>query len=240
LVCNGYCCDTAADFRRVDIDTYQAIQPEIVMHLYAFGSVCRGDVTHDSDIDLLALVSGHDARLNPAKYSIYSYAKMKTMWLKGSPFAWHLSLESRLLYADDGSDYLGSLGQPAPYSYCLADCQKFYGVFQEALASLQESLSTKVFDLSSSFLSIRNISTCFALGVLGKTLFSRHAALQLPTGFQLPISHDSYRIMERARILCTRSTGVDITDSEARLVLSESELINRWMITLVEKAERHG
>jgi hypothetical protein len=210
------------------------------MHLYAFGSVCRGDITHDSDIDLLALVSGHDARLNPAKYSIYSYAKMKTMWLKGSPFAWHLSLESRLLYAEDGSDFLGSLGEPAPYSDCLADCQKFYGVFQEALASLQESFSTKVFDLSSSFLSIRNISTCFALGILGKPLFSRHAALQLPTEFRLPISNDSYRIMERARILCTRSTGTDINDSEARLVLSQCELINRWMTTLVEKAERHG
>jgi hypothetical protein len=210
------------------------------MHLYAFGSVCRGDITHDSDVDLLALVSGHDARLNPAKYSIYSYAKMKTMWLKGSPFAWHLSIESRLLYSEDGSDYLRSLGTPAPYSYCLADCQKFYGVFQDALASLQESLSTKVFDLSSLFLSIRNISTCFALGVLGKALFSRHVALQLTTGFQLPISHDSYRILERARILCTRGTGVDITDSEARLVLSEGELINQWMITLVEKAERHG
>jgi hypothetical protein len=210
------------------------------MHLYAFGSVCRGDITHDSDIDLLALVSGHDARLNPAKYSIYSYAKMKTMWLKGSPFAWHLSLESRLLYAEDGSDFLGSLGQPAPYSDCIADCGKFYGVFQEALASLQESLSTKVFDLSSSFLSVRNISTCFALGVLGKPHFSRHAALQLPTEFHLPISNDCYRILERARILCTRSTGADISDSEARLVLSECELINQWMTTLVEKAERHG
>lgn len=210
------------------------------MHLYAFGSVCRGDITHDSDIDLLALVSGHDARLNPTKYSIYSYAKMKTMWLQGSPFAWHLSLESRLLYTKDGADFLGSLGKPAPYSACVPDCQKFYGVFQEALASLQESPSTKVFDLSSSFLSVRNISTCFALGVLGTPLFSRHAALQLPMEFQLPISNDAYRIMERARILCTRSTGIDINDIETRLVLSECEQINQWMMTLIEKAERHG
>ena len=97
-----------------------------------------------------------------------------------------------------------------------------------------------MFDLSSSFLSIRNISTCFALGVLGEPLFSRQAALQLPAEFQLPISNDSYRILERARILCTRSMGVDITDSEARFVLSQCETINRWMITLVEKAERHG
>jgi hypothetical protein len=179
------------------------------MHLYAFGSVCRGDITRDSDIDLLALVSDHDVRLDPAKYSIYSYAKMKTMWLKGSPFAWHLSLESRLLYSEDGSNFLGSLDQPAPYSNCIPDCQKFYGVFLEALSSLEENISTKVFDLSTLFLSVRNISTCFALGVLGKPLFSRHAALQLPAEFQLPISNECYRILERARILCTRSMGAD-------------------------------
>jgi hypothetical protein len=210
------------------------------MHVYAFGSVCRGEIARDSDIDLLALVSGHDNRLDPAKYSIYSYAKMKIMWQKGSPFAWHLSLESRLLYSEDGTNFLGSLGQPAPYANYISDCHKFYGVCIEALSSLDESIATKVFDLSTLFLSVRNISTCFALGVLGKPSFSRHAALQLPSEIRLPISNECYRILERARILCTRSTGTDISDSEAKLILSQRELIDRWMKTLVEKAERHG
>ena len=54
-------------FAGLDIDSHQEVQPEMTMHLYAFGSVCRGDINYDLDIDLLALVSGHDARLNPAE-----------------------------------------------------------------------------------------------------------------------------------------------------------------------------
>jgi hypothetical protein len=209
------------------------------MHLYAFGSVCRGEIDRDSDIDLLALVSGHDDRLDSAKYSIYSYNKMKTMWHKGNPFAWHLSLESRLLYSEDDRNFLESLGQPAPYSTCLPDCQKFYGVYLEAFSSLDGDMCSTVFDLSSLFLSVRNIATCFALGVLGQTLFSRHAALRLPSEFKLPISADCYRILERSRILCTRSIGIDIRTEELQLVRSECELINRWMKTLTKKAEDH-
>jgi len=112
------------------------------MHLYAFGSVCRGEIARDSDIDLLALVSGHDDRLDPAKYSIYSYRKMKAMWRNGNPFAWHLSRESRLLFAQDERDFLGSLGQPAPYSNCHQDCRKFYGVYLEALSSLDRDMAS--------------------------------------------------------------------------------------------------
>ncbi len=89
-----------------------------------------------------------------------------------------------------------TLGRPAPYSNCQSDCSKFYGVFLEAFSSLNENMSSTVFDLSALFLSIRNIATCFALGVLGQTLFSRHAALRLPAKFKPPISGDCYRILE--------------------------------------------
>jgi len=210
------------------------------MHLYAFGSLCRGEIATDSDVDLLALVSGLDDRFDPSKYSIYSYAKMKTMWLKGSPFAWHLSLESRMLYSEDGCNFLESLGQPAQYANCVADCRKFYGVYLEARSSLDDGANSRVFDFSTLFLSVRNIATCFALGVLGQPIFSRHAASKLPSEFELPISTECYRILERSRILCTRSVGIDISESDASLVLSECESINRWMMILVDKAERHG
>lgn len=43
------------------------------MHIYAFGSICRGEVDSFSDIDMLAIVSGRDERFNPRDYSIYSY-----------------------------------------------------------------------------------------------------------------------------------------------------------------------
>jgi hypothetical protein len=205
------------------------------MHIYAFGSLCRGEVSLESDVDLLALVDGHDKRFDPNKYSIYSYGKMSSLWSNGSPFAWHLALESRLLFAFDGVDYLSSLGQPAPYRQYREDCEKFLGVFLAARLSLAESETSSVFDLSTVFLSIRNLATCFSLGVLGRPNFSRHSALALDEECALRISPDCYRILERSRILCTRSSGADISSRETSGALTEFGLICEWMSILVEK-----
>jgi len=209
------------------------------MHLYAFGSVCRGEIDTDSDIDLLALVSGHDGRLDPTKYSIYSYAKMRMLWQKGSPFAWHLAAESRLLFASDEVDFLKSLDQPSPYMACVADCEKFLGVFLAARASIMESSATRVFDFSTIFLSIRNIATCFSLGVLDVPNFSRHSALQLCKEFRIPISTECYRVFERSRILCTRSSGEDLSDEDSSVAFAGFDVIEQWMQKLVERANEH-
>lgn len=209
------------------------------MHLYAFGSVCRGEVSLDSDIDLLALLEGYDPRLDPAKYSIYSYSKMRLLWERGSPFAWHLAAESRLLFASDDADFLRSLGQPSHYREAAADCEKFLGVFSAARASIGESNKSGVFDLSTVFLSVRNIATCFALGVLRKPNFSRHSALALSGDFLLPISQDSYLVLERARILCTRSIGEDISEIDAARTIAEFDALEEWMVALLKEANRH-
>jgi len=42
------------------------------MHIYAFGSLCRGEIGLDSDIDLLAIVDQFDERLDQKLFSIYS------------------------------------------------------------------------------------------------------------------------------------------------------------------------
>ena len=177
------------------------------MHIYAFGSICRGDIEPDSDIDLLAIVEGHDTRFDPEKYSIYSYARIEQMWSNGNPFAWHLALESRLLFASNNLDFLTSLGEPARYSGYVSDCEKFLSVFLEARSSLLEGSTSRVFDLSSVFLGIRNIATCFALGVLQQPDFSRHSARRLPGDFRIPVSQACYRILERSRILSHVATG---------------------------------
>ena len=71
------------------------------MHIYAFGSVCRGEIDIDSDIDLLAIVDRDDSRFNTDIYSIYSCKEIAELWAKGNPFAWHLATESRMIYASD-------------------------------------------------------------------------------------------------------------------------------------------
>ena len=210
------------------------------MHVYAFGSICRGEIVFDSDIDLLALVQGHDDRFDPGKYSIYAYSKMQLLWSRGSPFAWHLSREAKLLFASDQTDYLASLKEPAPYLHYQDDCLKFLKVFREARTSLTESRTSQVFDLSTVFLSIRNIATCFSLGVLQIPSFSRHSARTLIGPYALPLSSESYRITERARVLCTRSVGNTLSSDEITRVISELDVVEPWMETLVTTAREHG
>jgi hypothetical protein len=207
------------------------------MHIYAFGSVCRGDISPGSDVDLLAIVEGHDPRFSAEDYSIYTYERIREIWAEGNPFAWHLSIESKLLYSDDQIDFLGSLGRPGPYRRCRQDCEKFLALFRESHESFELQAESKVFDLSMMFLAIRNFASCFSLGVLPKPDFSRHSALRIGV-HSLSIPNNAYRILERSRILSTRGIGDSITDQEAHVASEEFSRVESWMVTLAKEIDQ--
>ena len=210
------------------------------MHIYVFGSLCRGDVAVGSDVDMLALVEGQDDRFDPDLFSIYSYKRLGELWVQGNPFAWHLALESRLVFASDTVNYIEKLGMPSPYRECVSDCEKFYHLFLEARGSLMHDRHAAVFDLSTMFLSIRNLATCYSLGVCGQPDFSRHSAIQLPDEDSVPLSPDAYDIIERARILTTRGSGDSILESEIMRVIEELDYVEIWMQDLVGRAKVYG
>lgn len=202
------------------------------MHVYAFGSVCRGEIDPQSDVDLLALVKSFDARFDPAIFSIYSYERAGELWREGNPFAWHLALESRLLYADDDIDFLNKLGTPAPYRSCRNDCVKFRSLFADARTGMSRSTGSHVFELSTVFLAVRNIATCFSLGGCGTPVFGRHAALQLGN-WSAPIKKPGYDVLVRARCLSTRGVGDSLTRLEIERATEELDGIGNWMDELI-------
>lgn len=202
------------------------------MHIYAFGSICRGEVDASSDIDMLAIVNGHDARFNPSDYSIYSYSRIRDLWEQGNPFAWHLFLESRLVYSPDNINHLRSIGEPTIYKSGLADCEKFREIFLSAKESICSSALSEIFDLSSVFLGVRNFATCFSLHCNTKPDFSRNSARNLGR-HSIPIDDPTYSLFERARVLCTRGLGELLSPSEvdkAKMALGE---IDSWMIEIL-------
>lgn len=207
------------------------------MHIYAFGSICRGDISLDSDVDLLAIVEGYNPRIDPVTFSIYSYSRIQELWQEGNPFAWHLSLESRLIFSSDQTDYLKELGNPEKYQNCLQDCEKFFALFCEAHSSILGRSNSVIFDLSIVFLSIRNFATCFSLGVTGMPDFSRNSALNL--GLNSIHLKDSYHILERARVLCTRGHGIKLIDEEVDTAIGELNKVHDWMCDLLSKARYH-
>jgi hypothetical protein len=208
------------------------------VHLYAFGSICRGEVEAASDVDLLALVDGKDDRFDPMVYSIYSYKRMQQMWEEGNAFAWHLWRESRLIHADGGNDWLREQGAPAAYPGAREHCQRFATMFSGAVAALNGPTPSVVFELSTVFLAMRNFATCYSLGFLETADFSRRSPIRLGS-LSVGISEGEFRVFERARLLCTRGFGDTLVNEEVQLARGGLAAIELWMVTLMERAGLH-
>lgn len=209
------------------------------MHIYAFGSICRGEIDKYSDIDLLAITDGFDARFNPNNFSIYSYSRITSLWKEGNPFAWHLHTEAKLIYSNNGSDIIKELGKPEVYSNYINDCRKFYHLYLDAHSSISNQCESWIFELSTIFLSIRNFATCYLLGTKNICDFSRNSAKHIKYK-PLTISVTSFQILERCRVLSTRGVGKNITKEELITTIKELINIKKWMEELLNEVKTNG
>lgn len=209
------------------------------MHIYAFGSLCRGELDFGSDVDLLAVTEGFDSRFDPDVFSIYSYKRIQALWQNGNPFAWHLATEGRLIFASDARDFLKELGTPTAYKQCAEDCRKFLQVYERAIEAIRNNECSLIFELSAIFLAIRNFATCFSLGVINLPTFSRHSAKMLGER-SLLISDNAYQLLERSRILSTRAVGQIIERAEVTSCFDDFCQIGFWMNRLLLEIPKHG
>lgn len=208
------------------------------MHVYAFGSICRGEIDYGSDIDLLAIVERFAPELDPSKFSIYSYSRIEQLWDEGNPFAWHLATESKLLFSSVDSDFLKDLGNPNSYAQASRDCRKFQRLFCASRMALEKGTSSPVFELSTAFLAVRNFATCYALG---KSVceFSRFSPRRLGDK-SLHISDDAFSALEKSRLLSTRGHGTMVAEDEVAMVLRETTAIGNWMDELLNEVVGDG
>lgn len=205
------------------------------MHLYAFGSACRGELDDGSDIDLLACIGTGGEQLDHRAYSVYRYQRLRELWLEGNPFAWHLHLEARLIFTDDGSDFLSDLRTPAPYRAVKADCAKFRTLFEQSWHALKQGSNSATFHLSCMFLAVRNFATCHSLA-LGRPIFSRRSPLMITPA--LPMAAEVFLTLTRARLLSTRGHGKRLEREEIEQAIAEAALIPDWMHILRSLHER--
>jgi len=201
------------------------------LHIYAFGSLCRGEISPASDIDLLAAVTGAN-ELSRSMFSIYSHRKLARIWAEGNPFSWHLHLEAKLIFASDGTDFLLRLGRPAKYTKAAEDCARFLTLFRAAHESAKRSRSCIIFDLSAAFLGLRNFSSCLLLG-RDQADFSRNVALKI-NDLAFPGDPRDYKTLEQARLLCTRGYGALPSTDAIESAIKSLPFIEIWMTKLFE------
>jgi predicted nucleotidyltransferase len=201
------------------------------LHIYAFGSICRGEMAAGSDVDLLAITTGATNELSRSMFSIYSHSKVQRIWQDGNPFAWHLHLESRLIYSSDERDFIRDLDTPKEYTKARDDCERFLTIFRQAHISAKGDRCSIVFDLSAAFLGLRNFCSCYLLGQ-GRPDFSRGVALSLMAD-KPPIAVETYRILERARLLCTRGHGSPLNNIDIVQAIEGFPKLEKWMLHLL-------
>lgn len=201
-------------------------------HLYAFGSLCRGEIDELSDVDLLACVETQDqARtIDTGRFSVYTRDRIRALWREGNPFAWHLHLEAKLVFASDGADFLRELGAPREYEKADEDCVKFMRLFEESVQSLHSTSDSQVFHLSCIFLAARNFATCYSF-TRGSPIFSRRSPLLIDSPVSL--STDVFDTLVRARVLSTRGIGEVLTPHEISVAVRACPQIHDWMQSLL-------
>lgn len=199
-------------------------------HFYAFGSICRGEIDRSSDIDLLACITGPNSDIDTAKFSVYQHERLQCLWAEGNPFAWHLHLESRLLFSSDGVDFIKSLGIPAAYKAGAEDCEKFASLFSESLDQLEKTRVNATFNLSCMFLGTRNFATCYSLW-RGHPIFSRNSPLLIDA--PLSVGEEVFGVLTRARVLSTRGIGNALLEEEIMITLELVPAIQAWMAQLL-------
>ena len=209
------------------------------MHIYAFGSICRGDLSVESDIDLLALVQGRDPRLNQDKFSIYSYRRISNLWEEGNAFAWHLALESKLIYSEDGNDFIFGLGMPSVYAGGPRDCARFRELIEASVNAIEGNTPSLVFELSTVFLALRNLATCYSLAKMVTPTFGRDSARRLGTK-SLSVSEDIYKLLMDSRLLSTRGIGGGIGAPDIMKLVSELTKCRQWANKLCDEVGTNG
>lgn len=204
------------------------------MHFYAFGSICRGEIDKSSDVDLLACITGNNNNIDADKFSVYQHDRIRCLWKEGNPFAWHLHLESKLLFSSDGVDFLEDLGTPSIYKAGKEDCSKFARLFAESLDQLLITRVNATFNLSCMFLATRNFATCYSLW-RGHPVFSRRSPLLI----EAPLSVDevAFNVLTRARLLSTRGIGDALLEDEVMLTLKVVPAIQAWMSKLLAEVK---
>jgi len=205
------------------------------MWIYVFGSLARGEIDIDSDVDTLCIYNNHEKSLVPKKMQCYSKAHLKEIFDHGELFAHHLYLESKLIHSSDGVDIIRKTGKPAPYKNWEDDFKAFIEV---AIFSINEILTKgqTVFRKGLLYMSLRDIAMIYSQIKMNTPNFSKYSPYQ--TDISLDVDTDYYEALRMCRISSTRGISDEIIYRE----LPESCFINieKWIIKLQEWSKPHA
>lgn len=192
---------------------------EITDSIYLYGSMARGDVTKDSDCDLLIAIkdcseetfsSIKDAtskwhpELN-CEIAIYQISALKAMQTKGSLFLWHIKTEAQIVYSR-GNQVASILAQLAEYSGAPDAIAEYCEIMHDIMTDDTDDIDVIQYNLSIMATLIRNtcIVCCY---LIGDKQFGRISPVRTCASYfkdQFPISLKDYEQLYLYRISINR------------------------------------
>ncbi|MCA4698436.1 nucleotidyltransferase domain-containing protein [Aeromonas hydrophila] len=199
--------------------------------IYLFGSICRGESTPTSDVDVLVVPFEVDSSRFPQSWSVYSPELLAEYFKAGRLFAWHLHLEAKCVYSSRSESFLATLGPPAPYSTIVDDIDDLDALLNEALTELASGTENVIYELGIVYTAIRDLAMSVSWSLLGSPCFSADAPYRLPLAQPLP--RDVYHQTMVARHASTRGSQVNFDPSITAKIVTNASLEN-WVASLRE------
>jgi predicted nucleotidyltransferase len=175
--------------------------------IYVFGSICRGEVSPTSDVDVLVLPFTDNRTNFPPSWSIYAPELLREYYSLGRLFAWHLHLEAKCIFSPFGLPFLSTLGVPVPYSTMRKDIDDLEELLQEAIHELKTGTKSVVYELGIVYTAIRDIAMSASWALLGTPCFSSDAPYRLPK--PCPLEFVTYNQAKISRHSSTRGAEIE-------------------------------
>jgi hypothetical protein len=173
--------------------------------LYLFGSYSRGDFDEYSDLDILLIYNGElnenneinkiiknkEQELNKlSNVSIYSVDSLNHYYNIGHLFAWHLALESKLIYTNLTFDFLKNKGNPREYKHASDDYNVFIKVLNGIILETKASNWNLLLEACNFYTVLRNCFFLFLYKNHQNFFFSPYEIFNYK--YELPIDLNNY------------------------------------------------
>jgi hypothetical protein len=199
--------------------------------IYVFGSICRGESTPTSDVDVLVIPFDVENSQFPQQWSIYSPELLAEYFEAGRLFAWHLHLEAKCVFSQRKEPFLKSLGQPAPYTSIISDIDDLEALLKEAISELAAGTESVIYELGIAYTAIRDLAMSASWSMLASPCFAADAPYRLPV--EPPLPRDIYRQAMVARHASTRGSRLSFDPSSTARIVTQAPLEN-WVASLRE------
>lgn len=192
--------------------------PSPLLEVRIFGSHARGDAHDGSDIDVLCILkSSHDfeessidsllrgTKIECKDISVYGEDRIRSMFLDGHLFSWHLHLESKILWECPSGSLIDRLGKPRPYKNVERDISEFRLLARDTIISLDMDEANIIHDSGILYVCLRN-SAMLASTLLSKApLFSPLSPFELAVPeLSFPLKREDYLLLMAARHTSSR------------------------------------